>query len=287
MGVKDGQSVPTIHDGPRSSKASLPSYPLPPLPPLPSSLPLFLPCPPLSSSSSPGGPSLPAPRRLLPLLHPPWPATCIECCAPPAMSTREWTFRGLPASCILYPPSTFAQESPKTAQEGPQTAPKEALSLGLDAAPRERSGRPRLPKIAPRGPQRAQDCLQDGSRERYMAQDSLRHTSKRPQDGPKTVSSALRALQGPPQEAKMAPKPKENQCFLPSRLFASDGLLRPQDGPKMAQESPKRGPRGPQDGPKSAQERSKSGPRGPHDGIFEPPRGVLELTPLCFFSFGL
>ena len=67
----------------------------------------------------------------------------------------------------------------------------------------------------------------------------------------------------------MAPKPKENQCVLPSRLFASDGLLRPQDGPKMAQESPKRGPRGPQDGPKSAQERSKSAPRGVQEAILE------------------
>ena len=163
MGVEEVRACP------RSMMAQgRPRLPCPPILflfflPCPPLSPLFLPCPPLSSSSSPGGPSLPAPRRLLPLLHPPWPATCIECCAPPAMSTREWTFRGLPASCILYHPSTFAQESPKTAQEGPQTAPKEALSLGLDAAPRERSGRPRLPKIAPRGPQRAQDCLQDGS----------------------------------------------------------------------------------------------------------------------------
>ena len=69
-----------------------------------------------------------------------------------------------------------------------------------------------------------------------MVQDSPRYASKRPQDRSKTVSSALRALQGPPQEAKILPKPKENQCFLPSRFFASDGLLRPQDGPKMAQD---------------------------------------------------
>ena len=69
---------------------------------------------------------------------------------------------------------------------------------------------------------------------------------------------------------------------MPSRLFACDGLLRPQDGPKMAQESPKRGPRGPQDGPKSAQERSKSGPRGAQDALLEPPRGGarIECPPL-------
>ena len=126
----------------------------------------------------------------------------------------------------------------------------------------ERSERPRWPKMAPRGPQRAQDGLQDGPTYLKMAQDSLRHASKRLQDGSKTVSSALRALQGPPQEAKMAPKPKENQCFLPSRLFASDGLLRPQDGSKMAQEGPKRGPRGPQERPKRAPRGSCSGPDG-------------------------
>ena len=120
-----------------------------------------------------------------------------------------------------------------------------------------------------------------------MAQDSFRHASKRPQDGPKTVSSALRALQGPPQEAQIFRKRKENQCFLPSRFFASDWLLRPQDGPKTAQESPKRGPRGPQDGPKSAQERPKSGPRGAQDALFEPPRGRWELrAPPLFEQWG-
>ena len=77
-----------------------------------------------------------------------------------------------------------------------------------------------------------------------------------------------------PREAKILQKPKENQCFLPSRLFAFDGLLRPQDGPKMAQESPKTGPREAQDGPKSAQERPKSGPRGPQEATFRAPTGV-------------
>ena len=67
-----------------------------------------------------------------------------------------------------------------------------------------------------------------------------------------------------------------------SRLFASNGHPRPQDGSKMAQEGPKRGPREPQDGPKSAQERSKSAPRGPQDGMFEPPREGQELTPPLF-----
>eukprot|EP00959_Pyramimonas_sp_CCMP1952_P364869 7640798-Pyramimonas_sp.AAC.1 len=52
-------------------------------------------------------------------------------------------------------------------------------------------------------------------------------------------------------------------CFWLWRRFASNGFSRPQDGPKMAQESPKKRPRGPQEGPKSAHKRSKSGPKGP------------------------
>ena len=43
---------------------------------------------------------------------------------------------------------------------------------------------------------------------------------------------------------------------------------------KMAQERPKRGPRGPQDGPKSAQESPKSAPRGPE----ESPKRVQEAS---------
>ena len=68
-------------------------------------------------------------------------------------------------------------------------------------------------------------------------------------------------------------KPKENQCVWPSRLFASDCHPRPQDGSKMAQEGPKRGPREPQDGPKSAQERSKSAPRGVQEATLEALKG--------------
>ena len=50
---------------------------------------------------------------------------------------------------------------------------------------------------------------------------------------------------------------RKTNVFLHSRFFDSDGLLKPRDGSKMAQEGPKRGPRGPQDGTKSAQERPK------------------------------
>ena len=51
--------------------------------------------------------------------------------------------------------------------------------------------------------------------------------------------SAFGDPSGPPREAEIFQEPEENQCCLPSRLFASDGLLRPQDGPEMAQDGPK------------------------------------------------
>eukprot|EP00959_Pyramimonas_sp_CCMP1952_P067775 1414589-Pyramimonas_sp.AAC.1 len=90
-----------------------------------------------------------------------------------------------------------------------------------------------------------------------MGQDSLRHTCKRPQDGPKTVSGALRSLQGPPQEAKTDQKLKGNPCVVLSRSFASDGLM----SLEMAPKRPKIAPRGPQDGPKSAPRAAQEGPK--------------------------
>ena len=145
--------------------------------------------------------------------------------------------------------------------------------LDLDGGGRDTLERPR--------------CVQDGSKSasesprwhpRWLktAQDASRwprRCSKRPQDRPKTAPRGKIASQGGLQDAKILQKPKGNQCFLPSRLFASDGHPRPQDGSKKAQEGPKRGPREPQDGPKSAQERSKSGPRAPQEAILEAPEG--------------
>ena len=95
-----------------------------------------------------------------------------------------------------------------------------------------------------------------------MAHDSSQHASKRLQDRLKTASRGQGASQGGPREAKILQKPKEEQCCWASPLFASDGLLRPQDGSKMAQEGPKRGPRGPPNCPKRCQERSRRAPRG-------------------------
>eukprot|EP00959_Pyramimonas_sp_CCMP1952_P387273 8115934-Pyramimonas_sp.AAC.1 len=117
-----------------------------------------------------------------------------------------------------------------------------------------------------------------------MAQYSLRHASKRPQDGRKTVSSSLRTLPGRPQDANILQKPTGHQYCLSSRCFASDGFLRPQDGPKTAQDSPTRGPTGPHGGRKSAQDRFKSGPRGPQNSNAEPPKGRWELEASFFFS---
>ena len=57
--------------------------------------------------------------------------------------------------------------------------------------------------------------------------------------------------------------------FLVSCIFAFNGLLKPQDGPNMAHESPQDRP---QRGPRRAQEAAmtaKTGPRDRHDG----PRG--------------
>ena len=51
------------------------------------------------------------------------------------------------------------------------------------------------------------------------------------------------ASQGGPRETTIHHKPKANRCSWHSRLFASDGRLRHEDGSKMAQESWPRRPR--------------------------------------------
>ena len=142
--------------------------------------------------------------------------------------------------------------------------------------------RPCWSKMAPRGPR-------DPRIASKMAQDSSIWLKIAFDMHPRGLKTAPRRFQvssvvskDPPQEDDTFQAPKENNCFWPSRLFASDGSLRPQDGSKTVQYSPKRRPRGPQDGPKSAQERSKSGPRGPQDALLEPPRGGLNLGPLSF-----
>ena len=160
--------------------------------------------------------------------------------------------------------SKAAKRAPREPQERPKRAPREHQEGPM--------GFPHVPKKALRWPQKAYK----------IAQDSSQHASKRLQDRPKTALSGQGASQGGPREAKIFQPPNENQCFWPSRLFASDGLLRPQDGSKMGQEGPKRGPRGPQDGPKSAQERPKSAPRGPQEAHLKAATGGGKNSPPIF-----
>ena len=110
--------------------------------------------------------------------------------------------------------------------------------------------------------------LQEGSREAKMAskiaQDSPTWFKIVFNPPPRALKTAPGRLQVPSELPKEALKRQKSfkhiVCFsmvLPSCRFAFDGLLRPQDGSKMAQEGPKRGPRRPQEGPKSAQEGPK------------------------------
>ena len=93
-----------------------------------------------------------------------------------------------------------------------------------------------------------------------IAQYGFQHAPRGPEDRSRRVPSALGAPSGPLREAQIFQQPKKTMivAFSP---FRSDALLRPQDGPKMAQESSKRSPRGPQDVPKSALEPPKKAPK--------------------------
>ena len=110
----------------------------------------------------------------------------------------------------------------------------------------------RASKMAQEGSKRAsksQDGLQDVPRYFKMAQDSLRHTSMRPQGCPKTDPSAFRAFNGTLQDAKILQKPKKLNvlgifAFSPFRFrWAWASSRWPQYGPRELQEGPKRAPR--------------------------------------------
>ena len=97
------------------------------------------------------------------------------------------------------------------------------------------------------------------------------------------------SLQGPQETLKKAPegsgrlsttlprsqtcsKPVGNLSILPSRLFASDGLLRP---PMSPQEAPRRMEKDPKTPPRSCQENPRGSnrlPRGPQQVPERPPR---------------
>jgi len=99
-----------------------------------------------------------------------------------------------------------------------------------------------------------------------MAQDSLQRDPRRSKIAPRRLQVACKHPQESTEEAKIAPKPKENQCVFPFSPFrfrwppeASRWL---QDGPRGPQERPKRVPRRPQERPRTLQERAKRSPRG-------------------------
>ena len=102
----------------------------------------------------------------------------------------------------LFPKITRGVLAARSACKRPWCAP---LPLGLDRAGREGLERPRLPNIAPRGRQIAQDGLEDGSRKPKRTQYSLRHASKRPQGLSKTAPSGRGASQG----RLVLPSPKD------------------------------------------------------------------------------
>ena len=93
-------------------------------------------------------------------------------------------------------------------------------------------------------------------------------------EGPTAAPRRLQVVKEPHNEALERPKSfkiiGKNTCFLPSRLFVSDGLFKPQVGSKMAQDGPKSGPGW---APRRPQERPKSAPRGAQEAIFRAPRG--------------
>ena len=179
-------------------------------------------------------------------------------------------------------------------ETGPNTSRTECCRphppLGLNGAPRDPLERPRWPKMAPRGPQRAHDGLQEDSRYPKRAQYGVRppaylhEVQSRLQNGSKCPRRPLRTL---PRCHNQSNTFGTSMC-LHSPLFATDGHLRPQGGSRKAQESPRRGPRvshaavllhpmrggappiAPQDGPGGPQD----GPTGPQDGSRRSPREV-------------
>ena len=107
--------------------------------------------------------------------------------------------------------------------------------------------------------------------------------------GPKIASRELRApsgheaSQGRPREAQTLPEPIEFQCWLPFRLFASDGVLKPQDGLR----SPKGAPRGAHKSSKAVSKAPKSVPRGSQEATSRAPEWGGGLRTFTFLIDGL
>eukprot|EP00959_Pyramimonas_sp_CCMP1952_P058657 1224795-Pyramimonas_sp.AAC.1 len=91
-----------------------------------------------------------------------------------------------------------------------------------------------------------------------MAQNGVRHASKRPREGVGTPS-------GSPQDAPIIPEPGEHRLWLYPRPFACDAQLKPQDdaieGPSWAQRAPRRLQERPTAPQEASLRASESGPR--------------------------
>eukprot|EP00959_Pyramimonas_sp_CCMP1952_P221489 4630114-Pyramimonas_sp.AAC.1 len=88
-----------------------------------------------------------------------------------------------------------------------------------------------------------------------MAQDIPRCLIMAPtmlQDAPRPLQDVSQWPKSSPRRPRKGPTPEDSPSVWLSRLFASDGHPRPQDGSTMAQEGSTRGSREPQDGPKNA-----------------------------------
>eukprot|EP00959_Pyramimonas_sp_CCMP1952_P354820 7432170-Pyramimonas_sp.AAC.1 len=115
--------------------------------------------------------------------------------------------------------------------------------------------------MAQDGPKRASGNPRYPPRSLKMSQDGPHDVPRRSKNSPRRFQVPTRASLGCIKEAKMLHNPRGNQCFWCYHFFACDAHPRRQCGSKMAQYSPKKGPRKPHDGAKGAEERSKSGPR--------------------------
>ena len=163
----------------------------------------------------------------------------------------------------------MAQEAPKKPQRGPQTASEGAKRhKSTRNGPRRPQDAPKRPQDAPKTPPRG---LQTAPRSLQMhmlyalrtcttrgARNSISHDRGRPSRSTQCHSSTpytseckhkSRMAQKPqqrlsPKGSAVRSKPKK-QYVLSSRLFASDKLLKPQDGSKMALEGPNTGPKKP------------------------------------------
>ena len=125
---------------------------------------------------------------------------------------------------------------------------------------------------------------QEGSISPKMASRMAPHTTrclkmasemspKRSQARHKTIPCVHGAIQGYPRDVKII----ENYWFfndfdLPT-FSCLDGSSRPSDVPKIAQETPKRSPKGLQDGRQGPREHPKSVPRGPQETFFRAQEG--------------